>query len=152
GRSLDGCLDPRRRRRTITLAVMVNLGLLAFFKYAGFLAANLSALLTACGAGPLPPVRVHLPLGISFFTFHALSYVLDIYRGEVKSLKNPVDFALYIAFFPQSIAGPIVRYHDVASQLSGRVVTEERFASGCRQFIYGLAKKMLIANTVAGVA
>jgi alginate O-acetyltransferase complex protein AlgI len=139
----------RGRRLAVTAAVAVNLGLLAAFKYADFLVANLNALLAACHVAPLPAPGVHLPLGISFFTFHALSYVLDVYRKEVAALKDPVDFALYIAFFPQSIAGPIVRYHDVAAQLARRVVTADGFASGARQFILGLAKKMLIANTLA---
>jgi alginate O-acetyltransferase complex protein AlgI len=140
------------RKWAVGLAVALNLGLLAAFKYADFLVANLNAALDACGLAPLPAPGVHLPLGISFFTFHALSYVLDVYRGEVRALKNPVDFALYIAFFPQSIAGPIVRYHDLAAQLVERTVTREGFAAGARQFIYGLSKKMLIANTLAGPA
>jgi alginate O-acetyltransferase complex protein AlgI len=149
GRSLDARQEPRRRRWIAMLAVAANLGLLATFKYADFLVANFNLLLSSGPFAPLPMPKLHLPLGISFFTFHALSYDLDVYRREVRALRNPVDFALYIAFFPQSIAGPIVRYHDVAGQITDRVVTEEGFAEGCRQFIYGLAKKMLIANTLA---
>jgi alginate O-acetyltransferase complex protein AlgI len=149
GWSLERPFGPRRRRLILALAVVVNLGLLAAFKYADFLVANLNGLRALGHLGPLPELKLHMPLGISFFTFHALSYVIDVYRGEVRALKNPVDFALYIAFFPQSIAGPIVRYHDIAAQLVRRVVNEEGFAAGCRQLIYGLAKKMLIANTLA---
>ncbi len=152
GRVLDRQAGGRRRKLAVALAVLVNLGLLAAFKYAAFLVANLNTLLAACRLAPLPPPDVHLPLGISFFTFHALSYVLDVYRREVRALKSPVDFALYISFFPQSIAGPIVRYHDLAAQLVGRVVTREGFAAGARQFILGLSKKMLVANTLAAPA
>src|SRR5262249_27762906 len=133
----------------IGLAVFVNLGLLGAFKYANFVADNLNHLLVRLHLPLVHLDPVHLPLGISFFTFHALSYVIDVYRREVPALKNPINFALYISFFPQSIAGPIVRYNDVASQLTDRVVTLEGFAQGIRRFIIGLAKKMIIANTLA---
>lgn len=133
----------------IALAVVVNLALLFTFKYANFLVDNLNLLLVRVALPPITLAPVHLPLGISFFTFHSLSYVIDIYRREVRALKNPVDFALYITFFPQAIAGPIVRYHDVARQLVERVVTRDGFANGVRRFILGLGKKMLIANIVA---
>jgi alginate O-acetyltransferase complex protein AlgI len=152
GVRLDRAEEPRRRRRLLGWAVALNLGLLAAFKYADFLVGNLNSLLAVGGLPTLRPPHLHLPLGISFFTFHALSYIIDIYRREVRALHNPVDFALYISFFPQSIAGPIIRYHDVAAQLTQRTITEEKFASGVRQFLYGLAKKILIANTVAGPA
>jgi alginate O-acetyltransferase complex protein AlgI len=152
GIRLDRAEEPRRRRWLLAGAVAVNLGLLALFKYADFLVANLNTALAACRLPDVPLPHLHLPLGISFFTFHALSYIIDIYRREVRSLRHPVDFALYISFFPQSIAGPIVRYHDVAAQLTHRTITEEKFASGVRQFLYGLAKKLLIANTLAGPA
>jgi alginate O-acetyltransferase complex protein AlgI len=152
GRLLDRVQGARGRRLAVALAVAVNLGLLAAFKYADFLVANLNVLLAACDIAALPLPGLHLPLGISFITFHALSYVLDVYRREVRALKDPVDFALYVSFFPQSIAGPIVRYHDVAGQLVRRVVGREGFAAGARQFILGLSKKMLIANTLAGPA
>src|SRR5208283_4784348 len=86
-------------------------------KYANFFADNFNVLLAGCNLPLLSVGKIHLPLGISFFTFHALSYVIDVYRGEVKALQRPVAFALYISFFPQSIAGPIIRYHDIAGQL-----------------------------------
>jgi alginate O-acetyltransferase complex protein AlgI len=141
--------SPRARRWGIALAVTVNLGLLGFFKYANFLAENLNPFLVGMHLPPIILGRVHLPLGISFFTFHALSYVIDVYRREVPALRNPVDFALYISFFPQSIAGPIVRYHDLAGQLVRRTITHAAWTAGASQFIFGLAKKMLIANTLA---
>jgi alginate O-acetyltransferase complex protein AlgI len=149
---LDRLHTARGRRLTIALAVVANLGLLGTFKYGVFLVGNLNAALTAMHCSPIGVPKIHLPLGISFFTFHALSYVIDIYRREVRALKNPITFALYISFFPQSIAGPIVRYGDLAAQLVKRTVSREGFAEGTRRFIFGLSKKMLIANTLAGPA
>jgi alginate O-acetyltransferase complex protein AlgI len=139
-------------RLALALAVAGNLVLLIAFKYANFLVHELNHLMSALGRPDIELDPVHLPLGISFFTFHALSYVIDVYRGEVRALRSPIAFALYISFFPQSIAGPIVRYSDVAGQLLHRVVTRAGFALGVRQFVIGLAKKMLIANTVAVAA
>jgi alginate O-acetyltransferase complex protein AlgI len=140
---------PRSADLAVGLAVLANLGLLGVFKYANFFVDNLNLVLDHLGQAPVHIDRVRLPIGISFFTFHALSYVIDVYRREVPALKNPVDFALYISFFPQSIAGPIVRYNDVAAQLKQRTITVEGFAEGIRRFIMGLAKKMIIANTLA---
>jgi alginate O-acetyltransferase complex protein AlgI len=130
-------------------AVLANLGLLGVFKYANFVVDNLNVLLGYAAFSPVEITSVHLPLGISFFTYHALSYVIDVYRREVPALRNPIDFALYISFFPQSIAGPIVRYNDVAGQLKERTITLDGFADGIRRFIIGLAKKMIIANGLA---
>jgi alginate O-acetyltransferase complex protein AlgI len=152
GLVLDDLQSKRSRRLAVTLAVTVNLGLLATFKYASFLTSNLNVLLTLLELPPVSVPKLHLPLGISFFTFHALSYVIDIYRREVRALKNPITFALYISFFPQSIAGPIIRYRDLASQLVHRTISREGFAEGVRRFILGLSKKMLIANTLAAPA
>jgi alginate O-acetyltransferase complex protein AlgI len=149
GLLIDRVQGKRAAGLAIALAVFVNLGLLGTFKYANFLVDNLNVMLAQLHLRALNIGHVHLPLGISFFTFHALSYVLDVYRREVPALKNPINFALYISFFPQSIAGPIVRYNDVAKQLVYRVVTLEGFAEGVRRFIIGLAKKMIIANNVA---
>jgi alginate O-acetyltransferase complex protein AlgI len=101
------------------------------------------------GLGPVHLDPVRLPIGISFFTFHALSYVIDIYRRKWSAAKNPADVALYIFFFPQLIAGPILRWSAIAPQLARRVVTREGFAEGVRRFVGGLAKKMIVANVVA---
>ncbi|MFH1999348.1 MAG: MBOAT family protein [Planctomycetota bacterium] len=136
----------------IALSVVVNLGLLAAYKYANFLVDNLNAILSIVGAEPVELAPVHLPIGISFFTFQAMSYVLDVYRRDGSVQKNPIDVALYISLFPQLIAGPIVRYRDVAAQLVSRVVSLDDFAFGVRRFVIGLGKKILIANTVAAVA
>jgi len=143
---------PARRRRWLILALGTNLASLAWFKYAGFLAANMNVALGAIGAPALPKVDVHLPLGISFFTFQAMSYVIDVYRGTCTVQRRLDRVALYICLFPQLIAGPIVRYHDVAEQLGARGHRSEVFVSGVQRFILGLAKKMLVANTAGGVA
>ena len=146
---VDRATDPARRKWAVGVAVALNIGTLAFFKYANFAVVNLNALL---GAVHLPPVHmdpVRLPIGISFFTFHALSYVIDIYRRKSQAARNPADTALYIFFFPQLIAGPILRWSAIAPQLVNRVVTREGFAEGIRRFTGGLAKKVLIANAVA---
>jgi len=140
----------RRPARTIlVLAVVLNLGLLTWYKYANFLVDNLNLLLPALGLAPVNLEPVHLPIGISFFTFQAMTYVVDVYRRHAEIQRNPLNVALYIALFPQLIAGPIVRYGDVARQIITRVTTLEKFASGVSRFAVGLGKKMLIANVVS---
>jgi alginate O-acetyltransferase complex protein AlgI len=151
GRLLERLQGPRLSRVALGLAVALNLGLLITFKYANFLVANLNALLTSLGQPSIQLAPIHLPLGISFFAFHAISYVVDVSRREVRA-GGPANFALYMMLFPHAIAGPIVRYGDIAEQLVGRSVTLEGFAWGVRRFILGLAKKMLVANTLARVA
>jgi alginate O-acetyltransferase complex protein AlgI len=137
------------RKIVIGIAVAVNLGLLIAFKYSNFLVDNLNAVLGSLGTSPIRLAPVHLPLGISFFTFHAISYLVDVYRRQAPAERNPINMGLYITLFPQLVAGPILRYMDVAGQIASRVVTAEWFASGVRRFISGLGKKMLLANTVA---
>jgi alginate O-acetyltransferase complex protein AlgI len=135
------------------LAVAANLALIAVFKYANFLVDNVNVLLALLHLRPIVLAPVHLPLGISFFTFQALSYVVDVYRRDVSAQRSLLDFALYKTLFPQLIAGPIVRYRDVAAELSSaRRVTLDAFAGGVRRFILGLAKKMLLANPLAVAA
>jgi alginate O-acetyltransferase complex protein AlgI len=138
--------------RRLAFAVAVNLAVLGVFKYANFFADNVNALLLTAGARPVAVPRVLLPIGISFFTFHAISYVVDVYRRDATAQKSPVHAALYLLLFPQLIAGPIIRYRDLADQLARRVVTLDDFADGVRRFIIGLSKKVLIANVVAGPA
>ncbi len=133
----------------LIVGIVGNLGLLVAFKYADFLIGNLNAVLTALNEPPLRVPPIHLPIGISFFTFHALSYIIDIYRRNAAVQRNPVRIALYITLFPQLIAGPIVRYHNIAHQLARRTVTRAGFAEGVRRFILGLGKKMLLANVMA---
>jgi alginate O-acetyltransferase complex protein AlgI len=139
-------------RRRVALAVGANLVVLGIFKYANFLAENVNTLFLALGAQPLVVPRVLLPIGISFFTFHAISYVVDVYRRDATAQKSPVHAALYLLLFPQLIAGPIIRYRDIADQLASRLVTIDDFAYGVRRFVIGLAKKVLVANIVAGPA
>jgi len=141
--------DPARRKSAVTLAIVLNIGLLAFFKYAAFAVSNLNGVMQAIGLAPFHPVDLRLPIGISFFTFHALSYVVDIYRRKSPAARNPADTALYIFFFPQLVAGPILRWSAIAPQLAKRCVSHAEFAEGIRRFVGGLAKKMIIANAVA---
>lgn len=139
---------PKIRKLTMTLAVVINLGLLVIFKYSGFLVDTFNSV---TGAGiPVPHVR--MPIGISFFTFQALSYVIDVYRGDASVQKNFGKVLLYISFFPQLIAGPIVKYHDVEAEINNRKQTPEEIGKGIRRFIAGLSKKVLIANTMGLVA
>ncbi len=138
--------------RRLAFAVTVNLVVLGVFKYANFFADNVNALLATMHAAPIAVPRVLLPIGISFFTFHAISYVIDVSRRNATAQKSPVHAALYLLLFPQLIAGPIIRYRDIADQLARRVVSLDDFAYGVRRFVIGLAKKVLIANVVAGPA
>jgi len=136
-------------RALLAAAVAINLIVLAVFKYANFFADNVNALFLVLRRQPIVVPRVLLPIGISFFTFHAISYVVDVYRRQATAQKSPVHAALYLLLFPQLIAGPIIRYRDIADQLARRIVTLDDFAAGVRRFIVGLAKKTLVANTVA---
>ena len=136
----------------LVLAVAANLGMLAFFKYANFFILNVNTVFSALQLAPIVMKPVHLPIGISFFTFQALSYILDLYWRKTEVQKNPFHFALYISLFPQLIAGPIVRYQDVASEIKTRFVTQEDFVYGIRRFILGLGKKVLIANVLGRAA
>jgi alginate O-acetyltransferase complex protein AlgI len=138
----------RDRRLVVAAAVTVNLAVLVTFKYAGFFGDNLNFILGNTIGRQLPLSQVYLPLGISFFTFHAISYIIDVYRRTSDARRNPLEIVLYFVFFPQLIAGPIIRYKDVAAQLGARSVTVEDFAYGVRRFVVGLAKKVLVANTL----
>jgi alginate O-acetyltransferase complex protein AlgI len=142
-------LDESRARRLLAAAVVVNLGILGIFKYANFFADNVNTVARAVGGSGFVVPSVVLPIGISFFTFHAISYVVDVYRHDAVAQKSIGHAALYLLLFPQLIAGPIIRYRDIADQLVRRNVSLDIFADGVRRFIIGLGKKMLIANTVA---
>ena len=144
-------IDARRggaRKTLLILAVVLNLGLLFIFKYLDFTIENLNALLGL----QIPPVELSLPIGISFFTFQALSYCIDVYRGTAEVQRNILDLGLYISFFPQLIAGPIVRYNSVAEQIRRRNVDAEGFQQGVMRFILGFAKKILLANNLSVAA
>ena len=149
GRALESRRGGSAERWIVAATVTFNLGLLIAFKYANFLWDNLTSLGARAGLELAPIEPIALPLGISFFTFQAMSYVLDVRRGEAPAQRNPIDFGLFIAMFPQLIAGPIVRYRDIARQLIERTVSRTSFASGARRFVFGLGKKLLVADVVA---
>jgi alginate O-acetyltransferase complex protein AlgI len=143
---------PRLRYWGVTTAIVLSLVMLGFFKYFMFLEINLNHLLGWLGADPVRVLEITLPMGISFYTFHALSYSVDVYRGTAPPARSFVDFACYIALYPQLVAGPIIRYNTVADQLVGRSHTWEKFASGVALFVLGFAKKTLLANPMGRVA
>ncbi len=138
-----------RAKLVVAAAVAVNLTVLGWFKYASFFARNIDAVLRSMGVETFAVPDVLLPIGISFYTFHAISYVVDVYRRQATAQKSPVHAALYLLLFPQLIAGPIIRYKEIADQLARRTVTLDDFAIGVRRFIIGLGKKVLVANIVA---
>ena len=135
------------KKTLLTLFVLLDLSLLFYFKYTNFFLENLSLIFHKQWS-----FKIILPLGISFYTFQALSYLIDVYRGQVKAQRNYLKIALYICLFPQLIAGPIVKYHDISNQIDNRKETVDKVYYGIRRFIIGLAKKMLIANAVGKTA
>ena len=148
GRDIHSCGDdPRRAKLSTAFAVVANLLILGFFKYYGFLLDTVNAVLPV----DIPYRDLPLPVGISFYTFQALSYILDIYRKKAEPQKNILYFALYISMFPQLIAGPIVRYTDIEEQLHRRKINAVKLGQGAMMFIIGLAKKTVIANTAGAV-
>ena len=145
GLLLAGCrVKGRKARPVLWAAVLINVGLLCFFKYSAFLLQTVNFLLGTSLADP----GLKLPIGISFYTFQALSYIVDVYRGEVPAQRSFIAFGTYIALFPQLIAGPIVRYRTIAGQLVGRREGLESFGEGVRRFVAGLGKKVLLANNL----
>lgn len=151
GRAI-GDADGRARRRWLAAAVAANLAFLAVFKYTNFFVANLDAVARALGFAGIAATAIPLPLGISFFTFHAISYVVDVYKRNADAERRLPTFSLYILLFPQLIAGPIIRWRDIAAQLGTRERRLADFAYGVRRFVLGLAKKVLVANTLGQVA
>jgi len=144
--------SPTQRKMALVISAVISLGLLGFFKYFGFAQRNANVVLGLLGRKPLDVMEFVLPIGISFYTFQAMSYAIDVYRGEAKPAKSLLDFACYVSLFPQLIAGPIVRYRDIASQLSQRSHNINKFAMGTMFFILGFAKKILLANPMGEVA
>ena len=144
GLQLGAAFRPSRRRAILAGAVAVNLAVLGFFKYYGFLAQALNGALGL----RLPDYRLPLPIGISFYTFQAMSYIIDVYRGVTPPQRGLVDFAAYITMFPQLVAGPIVKYADIREQLSKRSATLAQVGQGLERVILGLSKKVLLANNL----
>src|SRR5690349_24880058 len=132
GRAIAAAATPSWRKRRLAAAVAGNLGVLAVFKYANFAVANVDAIAPVLGLTPIALAAIPLPLGISFFTFHAISYVVDVYKRTATAQRNMREFALYILLFPQLIAGPIIRYRDIAAQLGARDANVSGFAYGVR--------------------
>lgn len=142
------------QKGVLFITLTISLGLLGFYKYTNFAMENLNYVLRFFNhsINVTEYANIALPLGISFYTFHALSYTLDVYFGRLKAEKNLLNFASYVVMFPQLVAGPIVRYKDIYKQFVFRTVTRTGFTNGAQRFITGLAKKVLIANTVAKAA
>lgn len=146
---------PARKKLFVTLSIVCDLAILGFFKYFNFGLDNYNATMAALGipeAQYLGFFRVVLPLGISFYTFQSMSYVIDVYRGDAKVVTNFIDYACYVSMFPQLVAGPIIRFQDVADQLRERTLTWEKFARGTAFFMLGMAKKVLLANPCGKIA
>lgn len=145
GRLMDCWDDDEKKRRILLIcSVAINLGLLAIFKYSSFFIGNLNALFHS----RIPDPQLPLPIGISFYTFQSMSYTIDLYRRKIRVQKNFVNFGAYVTMFPQIVAGPIVRYQDVAKELKCRTITVEETADGIGLFTRGLAKKLLLANNI----
>ena len=144
GRLVERYRGTPKRKIGLIISLCGNLGLLVFFKYADFLAGTVNSL-----AGlSLPTHGLPLPIGISFYTFQTMSYTIDVYRGTAKVQRNIISFGAYVALFPQLIAGPIVRYRDIAEELDTRTHSFDSFGEGARRFVNGLAKKVLLANNI----
>ena len=143
---------PRGAKFALTLAIVANLALLGTFKYTSFLVGNLNLLLSTFNSSEMDIPAVHLPIGISFFTFQAVSYLIDVYRKEVDAEKSLINLGLYISLFPQLIAGPIVRFRDIAEQIHTRTHSTRMAYHGSLRFCFGMAKKVLIANPLGELA
>ena len=139
---------PQKKNFILVITIAVNLGFLIYFKYFNFILENINSIFHT----NIDFIKVIMPIGISFYTFQAMSYLIDVFRGECKAQKDIYKLALYICLFPQLIAGPIVKYHDVAEQIDSREVNFAKVDIGVKRFIIGLAKKMLIANTMGAIA
>ena len=146
---LGAAKKPRIRKAILVAACIVNLGVLGAFKYTGFVVEFINSLFPQ---NVLTPASIALPIGISFFTFQALSYVIDVYKGTAAAEKNPFYVGLYISFFPQLIAGPIVRYNSIAEQIRSRKSSLKKISVGCCRFLVGLGKKVILANNLAILA
>lgn len=133
----------KARKAALSMSVIISLSFLIFFKYTDFFILTANSLF----GSSLDPLRLALPIGISFYTFQAISYNIDVYRGDTPAQKNIINLALYISLFPQLVAGPIVRYTDIARELKNRLCTLDGFSCGARRFVIGLSKKVLFANT-----
>jgi len=144
----------RKRKLLLAAAISINVGILIYFKYSNFFVANVSNLMVQLGFSQIHWLKVALPIGISFFTFHEMSYIIDVYRGVKPPMKNILNYALYILFFPQLIAGPIIRFNEISDQIEDRryQYSIDNKLVGFFRFVIGLAKKILIANVLGAEA
>ena len=149
-RTLSGGIDTRKA--VLIFGLVFNLLLLTMLKYANFLSMNVNVFLSWLSLPHVQISQIYAPLGISFFTFHAISYLVDIYRGEGPVQRNPGALAIYLAAFPKVLAGPIAQYRQAAHQLDRRLITVTDLAYGIERFVTGLAKKALLANPLGAVA
>ena len=136
--------NDRGARLAVASSILFNLALLFFFKYWDFIAGSLQSM----GLTFMPVLNIHLPIGISFYTFQTMSYTIDVYRGDARAQRSILNFGTFVTLFPQLIAGPIIKYKDLGDQIDSRDTSTEKFASGVQIFMVGLAKKLLIANNV----
>lgn len=150
--SMERATSAGRRKKLLLSAVAINLFLLTVFKYTGFLLSNVNGLLELTGGSNLHVPQISLPIGISFYTFHAISYLIDIYRGNALPNDSLVKYSLYIMLFPQLVAGPIIRYKDIHTQLHARQIGLTDLEQGVYRFVLGLSKKVLLANPLALIA
>lgn len=145
---IDKVKDKKYKRIILILSILVNIGTLYYFKYTGFTVKIINRLISL----HIPVPKIVLPIGISFYTFQAMSYVIDVYRKDVKVEKNPLLVLLYVSMFPQLVAGPIVRYNTIAEEIKKRDITIDTFTLGLERFIFGLAKKLVVANNMGKIA
>jgi len=136
--------NDRGARLAVASSILFNLGLLFFFKYWDFLAASLQSM----GLSFMPVLGIHLPIGISFYTFQTMSYTIDVYRGDARAQRSILNFGTFVTLFPQLIAGPIIKYKDLGDQIDERSCTVDKFSAGVEKFMVGMGKKVLIANNV----
>ena len=141
----------QNRKMLLAFGILVNIAVLFVFKYLGFSCKIIDLILNSLHIKSISVINLILPIGISFYTFQEISYLVDVYRTPALAQKNLLNLGLYISFFPQLIAGPIVRYHDINDQIENRTENMAQFASGLERFIIGLSKKVLIANSMAAV-
>ncbi|MEO6304288.1 MAG: MBOAT family O-acyltransferase [Bacteroidia bacterium] len=153
-KALDNSGSDKKRKLFLVLSLSLNVGMLFYFKYCNFFIDNANSILSVFTSKQIHWTRIVLPIGISFYTFESLTYVVDVYRRVHKPLKNFWDYQLYIILFPKLIAGPIIRYHELSDQIRGRIGKEtiDNVLSGFYRFIIGLSKKVIIANTMAAFA
>ena len=144
GLAIERCSQTKWKRIWLTVSIVLSVALLGIFKYADFAVGSINSLLRTS----IPLLRLALPIGISFYTFQCLSYTIDVYRGSTPAQKDLISFGAYVSLFPQLIAGPIVRYVDVARELEHRTHSFEKIAYGLRRFLIGLGKKILLANNL----